>query len=370
MSTDIPKRQRAAVRVVGDATKLVSIQTIDVPSPGPSQILVKITWTGVCGTDKTYFLGGFDAPTGSTDLGSGGIAGHEGVGVVVAVGQDAGERWSIGDRAGVKWIASVCGDCEFCQEGHDMHCPNHTQSGLSRPGTFQEYCLADGRYSTKIPDGVPDEEAAPILCGGVTTYAACKKSGVGPGQWIVIPGAGGGLGHIAVQYAKAMGMRVIAIDTGDQKRQLCERLGAEVFIDFKTSEDVAAEVRNITRLGAHGVLVIAASRQAFATAPGFLRPGGTVVAVGIPTDPSIMAGATPSQLISGQLKIVGSLVGGRKDVDEAFDFAARGLIHPVVCKGKLEDLDTWIRKLEAGEVAGRIVLQVSQYGSQTMRKSC
>lgn len=178
MSTEIPKQQRAAVRVVGDATKLVKIQNIDVPSPGPGQILIRITWTGVCGTDKSYFLGDFDAATGGANLGSNGIAGHEGIGVVVAIGQDAGQRWTVGDRAGVKWIASVCGDCEFCQTGHDMHCPNHTQSGLSRPGTFQEYCLADGRYSTKIPDGVPDEEAAPILCGGVTTYAACKKYGI------------------------------------------------------------------------------------------------------------------------------------------------------------------------------------------------
>lgn len=124
-----------------------------------------------------------------------------------------------------------------------------------------------------------------------------------------------------------MGMRVIAIDTGDQKRQLCERLRAEAFIDFKTAEDLVAEVKRLTGLGAHGALVTAASKQAFAMAPGFLRPGGTVVAVGIPTDPAVIAGAPPSQLISGQLKVVGSLVGGRKDVDEAFDFAARGLIH-------------------------------------------
>lgn len=142
-----------------------------------------------------------------------GIAGHEGAGVVVAVGPGQENKWKVGDRAGVKWVASTCGECEFCLNGTDeLHCPKQTNSGFTAPGTFQQYCLADGRYTSRIPEGVTDEEAGPIMCGGVTAYKACKTSEVKPGQWIVLPGAGGGLGHFAVQYAKAM----VGIDLDDQ----------------------------------------------------------------------------------------------------------------------------------------------------------
>ena len=137
-----------------------------------------------------------------------GIAGHEGAGVVIAVGNNMHHKWKVGDRAGIKWVASVCGECEFCTNGVDeLHCPNQKDSAVNVPGTFQQYAIADGNYTTRIPDGVKDEEAGPIMCGGLTTYVGCKRSGVKPGQWIAISGAGGGLGHFAVQYAKAMGER-------------------------------------------------------------------------------------------------------------------------------------------------------------------
>lgn len=165
------------------------------------------------------------------------------------------------------------------------------------------------------------------MCGGVTAYTACKRSAVKPGQWIVLPGAGGGLGHFAIQYARAMGMRVIAIDGGDEKRDLCKRLGAEAYIDFTMSKDIAAEVMALTKYGAHGVIVTAATRQGYETAPAFLRPGGTLVAVGLPKDPTVVAGAPPLVLALKRLQVVGSVVGTLKDVEEALDFTARGLVH-------------------------------------------
>ncbi|UPL02793.1 hypothetical protein LCI18_013727 [Fusarium solani-melongenae] len=356
---EIPKLQRAVVKAVGDSTKRVAIESVNVPQPAPSQLLVKITWSGLCGTDKSLLVDDWKAFGVTMSPEAEGIAGHEGVGVVVAVGENMRGRWNIGDRAGIKWIASVCGDCHFCHHDKEVHCSHQTNSGFTIPGTFQEYCLADGHYTTKIPDAVTDQEAAPILCGGVTAYSACKKSEVKPGQWIVIPGAGGGLGHLAVQYAHAMGMRVIAIDTGEEKRQLCAKLGAEVFIDFKTSTDIVTEVQKLTEHGAHGVLVIAASKEAFATAPSFLRAGGTIVAVGLPTDTSVLAGAHPAQLTKMELRVVGSLTADRKEVEEAFDLSVRGLVRPIVSEGKLEDLDFWIDKMQRGQVAGRVVLQVA-----------
>lgn len=219
--------------------------------------------------------------------------------------------------------------------------------------------MTDARYATRLPDGVRDEEAGPIMCGGVTSYVACKRSQVKPGQWIVIPGGGGGLGHLAIQYAKAMGMRVIAIDGGDEKRKLCMDLGAEYFIDYTKSNDVPAEVMEITKYGAHGVIVTAATREGYATAPRLLRPRGTLVAVGIPSDPTIVAGASPILISTKMLNVVGTLVGTLKDVDEALDFTARGLVHPVLTHGTLRDLNDILAKMAAGKLAGRAVLKIA-----------
>jgi propanol-preferring alcohol dehydrogenase len=170
----------------------------------------------------------------------------------------------------------------------------------------------------RLPDAVSDEEAGPIMCGGVTAYTACKRSAVKPGQWLVVTGAGGGLGHLGLQYAKAMGMRVIAIDGGDEKAKLCKDLGAEEYLDFTSVKDMAAEITRITKYGAHAVIVFAASKESYAAAPNFLRPGGTVVAVGLPADPSVVAGAPPIQLALKRLNIVGSVTGTLKDVEEAY----------------------------------------------------
>jgi propanol-preferring alcohol dehydrogenase len=329
MSTiTIPKTQFAAVRLGSGESASAPIKEVEVLSPKAHEILVKINWTGLCASDKSLLhdeWAGFGvAMQDSTH----GICGHEGAGVVVAVGDNMNGRWKLGDRAGIKWVYSTCGECEFCLNGTDeLHCPNQLNSGFTAPGTFQQYAISDGRYASRIPDGVKDEEAGPIMCGGVTAYTACKRSAVKPGQWIVITGAGGGLGHFGVQYAKAMGMRVIAIDGGNEKRDLCKKLGAEVFIDYLTVQDIPAEIIKATTYGAHAVIVFAATKEGYGTAPAMLRPGGTVVAVGLPKDTSVVAGAPPIMLALKRLQIIGSVVGTLKDVEEALDFTARGLVH-------------------------------------------
>lgn len=195
------------------------------------------------------------------------------------------------------------------------------------------------------------------MCGGVTAYTALKRSAVAPGQWVVLPGAGGGLGHFAVQYAKAMGMRVIAIDGGAEKASLCKKLGAEHFLDFTTETDLPARVKEITGLGAHGVVVTAASKSGYEAAPRFLRAGGTVVAVGLPKD-EFVVGASPFQLVLGRLNIVGSVTGTLKDVDEALDFTARGLVKPMLVRGGLADIDQLSERMVKGELSGRAVIDV------------
>ncbi|KAF2015631.1 alcohol dehydrogenase [Aaosphaeria arxii CBS 175.79] len=356
----IPSTQRAAVKVgEGDSAK-VEVKSIEVPQPAPDQILVKINYSGLCASDKSLLHDEWSFSGVSMQPQTHGVAGHEGAGVVVAVGSDVKDLWKEGDRAGIKWIASVCRKCEFCTNGVDeCHCPKQINSGFSIAGTFQEYALTDARYATRLPDGVKDEEAGPIMCGGVTAYVACKRSAVKPGQWIVLPGAGGGLGHLAVQYAKAMGMRVIAVDGGDAKRDLCLKLGAEKFVDFTTVKDVQAEIMKITTYGAHGVVVTAASKAGYDTAPQLLRPGGTMVAVGLPKDSSVIAGAHPLLLCLKKLNVVGSVVGTLKDVEEALDFTARDLVHPILTRGNLEDINGFLDDLNAGKLAGRAVIKVA-----------
>ncbi|RMD44464.1 hypothetical protein DV735_g639, partial [Chaetothyriales sp. CBS 134920] len=350
-TVSIPKEQTAAVRVGEGATATAPLKQVPVGLPGPGEILVKINWTGLCASDNSLIhddWAGFGL--GMTPEAKG-IAGHEGAGTVVAVGEGEEHRWKVGDRAGIKWIASTCGSCEFCTNGVDeCHCPNQKNSGFTTPGTFQQYTIANGRYTTHIPEGVSDEEAGPIMCGGVTAYNACKRSNVRPGQWLVIPGAGGGLGHFGVQYAKAMGLRVIAIDGGAEKEALCKKLGAEFFIDFQTTKDIPAEVLKITTHGAHGVIVFPATKQGYETAPLLLRPGGRVVAVGLPKDPTVVAGAPPILVAMKKLEIVGSVVGTLRDVEEALDFTARGLVRPILTKGELKDLDHYCELLSTGKV--------------------
>lgn len=193
---DIPRTQRAAVKEGSGDTTTVQIQEIPVQEPGPDQILVKINFSGLCASDITLLKGegGFNmAPAAK------GIVGHEGAGTVVAMGSNVQDLWQTGDRAGIKFIASVCQKCEYCINGKDeCHCPNMRASGYTTAGTFQEYVVTDAHYATRLPDGVSDEEAGPIMCGGVTALVACKKSGVLPGEWVVISGAGGGTYIISI----------------------------------------------------------------------------------------------------------------------------------------------------------------------------
>ena len=165
---------------------------------------------------------------------------------------------------------------------------------------------------------------------------------------------------MALQYAKVMGMRIIAVDGGADKEKLCVSLGAEHFIDYTSTPDIPTEVLRITTYGAQGVAVFATAKQSYATAPFLLRPGGTMVAVGIPTDSTVIAGAPPGYLAIRRLNIVGSMTGTLKEVEEALDFVARGLVKPVLIHGTLHDIDEMFDKMGAGQLAGRAVLKVSE----------
>ncbi|KAL0960013.1 hypothetical protein HGRIS_011663 [Hohenbuehelia grisea] len=359
MSTQytIPKTQTAAiVSTAGAAVEVKKDHPVKSPEElAPGECLLKMHCTGVCHTDLHAALGDWPLKA-KTPL----IGGHEGVGEVVAIGANTpNSPVKIGDRVGVKWLANSCLDCEYCRKGLEQTCVNAKLSGFSVDGTFSQYVVSYVHHVTPIPEGFDSNEAASILCAGVTVYRAIKYSQTQLGDWIVLPGAGGGLGHLAVQYAKVRGLRVIAIDTGDDKEKLCKELGADVWIDFKKSKDIVADIKAATDgQGAHSAVVTTASSSGYTQAVDYLRPGGTLMAVGLPGKATLEASIFFTVLKS--ISILGSYVGNRQDAREAIDIAARGGVKCYYQLKKLADLESVYTELKEGKIAGRIVLDMQE----------
>ncbi|CAA21782.1 alcohol dehydrogenase Adh1 [Schizosaccharomyces pombe] len=348
----IPDKQLAAVFHTHGGPENVKFEEVPVAEPGQDEVLVNIKYTGVCHTDLHALQGDWPLPAKMPLIG-----GHEGAGVVVKVGAGV-TRLKIGDRVGVKWMNSSCGNCEYCMKAEETICPHIQLSGYTVDGTFQHYCIANATHATIIPESVPLEVAAPIMCAGITCYRALKESKVGPGEWICIPGAGGGLGHLAVQYAKAMAMRVVAIDTGDDKAELVKSFGAEVFLDFKKEADMIEAVKAATNGGAHGTLVLSTSPKSYEQAAGFARPGSTMVTVSMPAGAKL--GADIFWLTVKMLKICGSHVGNRIDSIEALEYVSRGLVKPYYKVQPFSTLPDVYRLMHENKIAGRIVLDLSK----------
>ncbi|ADU00925.1 alcohol dehydrogenase [Mycolicibacterium gilvum] len=333
--------QAAVVTAFGEP---LVVEERDLPAPGPGEALVKLVTSGVCHTDLHAAHGDWPVKPSPPF-----IPGHEGYGTVVAVG-DGVDDLSVGDMVGNAWLWSSCGRCEYCRTGWETLCEQQRNGGYSVDGSFGTYMLVDAAYAARIPDGVDPVEVAPILCAGVTVYKGLKVTDTRPGQWVAISGIGG-LGHVAVQYARAMGLRVVAIDVDDSKLDLATGLGAEVVVNARTA-DVVAEVHRATG-GVHGVLVTAVHRDAFGQAIGLARRGGTIVFVGLPP------GDFPAPIFDIVLKgltIRGSIVGTRQDMVEAIDFFARGLVHPTVHTTRLDDINDVFDRMERGQIDGRVVI--------------
>lgn len=216
----IPRLQWA--QVAEKAGGPLIYKQIPVPKPGPDEILVKIRYSGVCHTDLHAMKGDWPLPVKMPLVG-----GHEGAGHVVAKGELV-TGFKIGDAAGIKWLNGSCLDCEFCRQTDESQCPGVSLSGYTTDGTFQQYAVGKAAHALKLPLDTPLDAVAPVLCAGITVYKGLKESGVRPGQMVAVVGAGGGLGSLAMQYAKTMGLRVVAIDGGDEKQIMCMHLGAEV----------------------------------------------------------------------------------------------------------------------------------------------
>ena len=241
-------------------------------------------------------------------------------------------------------------------EGGETRCFEQLNSGRKIDGTFAEYTVVPYRYLTALSEGPKDEMLAPILCGGVTIYKGLKICGATPGQWIVISGAGGGVGALGIQYSKAMGYRTIAIDAGKEKEEYCLGLGAEIYIDLPASANVPAIVREKTGgRGAAAVLVTAGAGKAYQDALGMLGPFGTLVCIGIPP-PSQLVSFHPLLFIDMGIRIIGSAVGTRIDIQEAIAFVERGLVKPTVQMTTLERLSEVGDQIAQGKVCCRKLL--------------
>ncbi|KIW45114.1 uncharacterized protein PV06_03528 [Exophiala oligosperma] len=355
---DIPATYKAVVfdRPGEISTKVVELET---PKPGPGEVLVRLTKSGVCASDLEIMIDAWPIPC----VPAGQVGGHEGVGTVVILGPGTEGTVKIGACVGVKRVANVCGSCGPCLDGRDGLCPNQNISGWYHPGTFQQYVVAQASYLTPIPEGLSPELAAPMLCAGVTTYAALRKANTRGGQWIVVSGAGGGLGHIAVQLAKnAFALRVIGIDVGD-KESFAKECGAEKFIDLTKLKGKSAseEVYRITGgEGAHAVVICTGNNTAYAQGPDMLRFGGTMVCVGLPGGPrKNIEGLSPGKLIDKELSVVGSLLGSKRDAVECLDFAARGAVKIHVEVRGMNDMTKTFEQLKAGHLSGRVVLDLA-----------
>jgi len=330
--------------VVHEFGKPLTIEEAPMPAAGPGQILVKIAATGVCHTDLHAADGDWPVKPKPPF-----IPGHEGVGRVVAVG--AGVRHvKEGDRVGVPWLYTACGHCSHCLGGWETLCEEQQNTGYSVNGSFAEYVVADPDYVGHLPDNVSFVEIAPILCAGVTVYKGLKVTDTKPDDWVVISGIGG-LGHLAVQYAKAMGLNVIAVDVDDAKLELAKQLGAALAVNARKDDPVAFVKKKVG--GAQGVLVTAVSPKAFEQSLGMVARGGTVSFNGLP--PGDFPLSIYDTVING-VTVRGSIVGTRLDLQEALNFAGEGKVKATIATAKLEDINDIFARMHHGDIQGRIVI--------------
>ena len=333
----------AVVRAFGQP---LVIEEVPVPRPGAGDVLVKIEACGVCHTDLHAAEGDWPVKPNPPF-----IPGHEGVGHVVAVGAGV-DHVKEGDRVGIPWLYSACGYCEHCLGGWETLCESQQNTGYSVNGGFAQYALANAGYVGHLPAQIGFIEIAPVLCAGVTVYKGLKVTDTSPGDWVVISGVGG-LGHMAVQYAKAMGLNVAAVDVDEDKLRLARQLGALVTVNAATTDPAAYLKKEIG--GAHGALVTAVSPKAFEQAIGMVRRGGTVSLNGLPP------GQFPLDIfgmVLNGITVRGSIVGTRLDLAEALAFAEQAKVAATVTSDCLDNINDIFARMHAGRIEGRVVLDM------------
>jgi propanol-preferring alcohol dehydrogenase len=337
--------QAAVVTGFSDALEIVER---DIPEPGTGQVLVRMEACGLCHTDIHAARGDWPVvPTLPF------VPGHEGIGIIETLGEGVTNR-TVGERVSIAWLGSACGECRYCVDGRETLCEKQQNSGYSIDGAFADYAVASATYVVPVPDGISSVDAAPLSCAGVTTYKAVKVAQIEPTERVGIFGIGG-LGHLAVQYARIMGGTVVAIDVEQPKLDLAASLGAEHLVNAATGDPVAA----IQQLGGLDVaVVLAASPRVFEQAFASLRRGGRLICVALPGDAAAMDIPIFETVLKG-ISIIGSIVGTRQDLAEVFALHAAGRTRVIAETRTLEDVNGAIEEVLSGKVTARLVFDWS-----------
>lgn len=343
----ITERRMMKAAVVDKFKQQLEIKEVPVPSLEYGEVLVKIKACGVCHTDLHAAHGDWPVKP-KLPL----IPGHEGVGIVKEIGEGV-TSIKVGDRVGIPWLYSACGECEYCLTGRETLCPDQLNAGYSVDGGYAEYCKAPANYVVKIPEHLDFAEVSPIFCAGVTTYKALKVAEAKAGDWVAIYGIGG-LGHVALQYAKAMGYNVIAVDIMEDKLELAKSLGADLTVNG-LEVDPVQEIKEKVG-GVQAAISVAVTKKAFEQAYGSVKRGGTLVVVGLPNDElpipifdTVLNGVT----------VKGSIVGTRKDLQESIEFAAQGKVRTNIEVQPLDNINDVFERMANGKINGRVVLTMA-----------
>lgn len=323
----------------------LEIHEVPVPEPGAGQVRVRMEASGICHTDIHAAHG--DWPVKPTPPF---VPGHEGVGVIEAVGAGV-SAVRIGTRVAIPWLGRACGECSYCVSGWETLCEQQQNTGYSVDGCYAEHVLADARYVVPVPEGVSSVDAAPLTCAGVTTYKAVKVAGVRPTERVAVFGIGG-LGHLALQYARIAGGFTVAVDVEDTKLELARRLGADHTVNAATSDPVA-EIQELG--GADVAIALAASPRSFEQAFASLRRGGRLVCVGLPADGRL--DLPVFDVVLKGISVIGSIVGTRADLAEVFALHAAGRTEVVAETRKLESINESFTEVLAGRVPARLVIE-------------
>jgi propanol-preferring alcohol dehydrogenase len=332
---------RAAV--VSQLGARLEILELPIPEPGPGQVLVRMLASGLCHTDVHAVRGDWPVKPKVPF-----IPGHEGVGIVESAGPGA-TLHRTGERVAIPWLGSACGHCRYCVSGWETLCEAQQNTGYTVDGAWAEYAVAADSHVVAVPDGVSSLDAAPLSCAGVTTFKAVKVSRLQPGETAAVYGIGG-LGHLALQYARARGARAIAVDVGDAKLDLARELGADHLVNARTANPVEA-VGDLG--GADVAIVLATAPGVFEQAFSALRRGGRLVCVALPADDTMKLSI--SAMVLGGRSVIGSIVGTRADLADVFALHAAGRTRVVAQARDLHEVNACIDQVLAGEVPARLV---------------
>ncbi|MFB7845191.1 zinc-dependent alcohol dehydrogenase [Microbacterium sp. NPDC056052] len=335
---------RAAL--VSSFTEPIAVRDVPVPIPGPGQVLVRIEMSGLCHTDIHAAHGDWPVKPSLPF-----IPGHEGIGRVDGLGEGVSVP-AIGTRVALAWLGSACGSCRFCETGRENLCLAQTNTGYSANGSHAEYTVIDARFAVPVPEPITSVDAAPLTCAGVTTYAAIKAARVTPSERVAVFGIGG-LGHLAVQYARLVGAEVIAIDVDDEKLKLATMLGADHVINA-AKEDPVEVIRALG--GADASVVLAVAPSVFDQAYRALARGGRLVLVSLPKDGTLTFPVFDTVL--NGIEIIGSIVGTREDLAEVFRLHALGRTTVVAQTRPLSAAAAAMQEVLDGSVPARLVFDL------------